>query len=182
MFTTGVVANDSYLVGRNNADSGNVNMMKVNSIDNIEIGESGVNVVILQDGSVTKTTAAPTSDSHIANKKYVDDEIEASITAATSGGLTGTLGTGTASFSKLIEYPGGLKELIGYEKEVGVATIDITSASFTGIYDCQLTAFDTQANADRACYINALTLSQITFAVGAGPTNLEGVFYRVTGY
>ena len=137
----------------------------------------------IKDGAAQTTSAAPSADAELANKKYVDDEIVTNTeTAITSGGLTGTLTASTASFSKVITHPGGMIELIGYEKEAGVRTIDISGASFTGIYTCQLTGFDTQTAADRAVYLNALILTQITFEIGSGATNLEGVFYHVIGY
>ena len=63
VFTKGIVANNSYLVGRNAADDGNVDIIKVDAND----------VVVLPDATENATNAAPASDKDLANKKYVDD-------------------------------------------------------------------------------------------------------------
>lgn len=42
---------------------------------NIEILGKGTGTFTIPDGSSTKTSAAPTADAHVANKKYVDDKI-----------------------------------------------------------------------------------------------------------
>lgn len=57
--------NDSFLRGRNNADSADVEIIKVGAGDLLELGAK------LLDSS----TAAPTQDAMVANKKYVDDQI-----------------------------------------------------------------------------------------------------------
>lgn len=57
--------NDAFLRGRNNADSADVEIIKVNASDLLELGAK------LLDSS----TAAPTVDAMLANKKYVDDQI-----------------------------------------------------------------------------------------------------------
>ncbi len=68
VFTLGVVANQSYLQGRNNAGDGNVDMIKVNAADEIALGGIG----LLADESRMATTALPTTDTMIANKIYAD--------------------------------------------------------------------------------------------------------------
>lgn len=56
--------NDTYLKGRNAADDNNIDMLKVDDEDNVQMA------------SFFKTPeAAPSGDYHVANKKYVDDEI-----------------------------------------------------------------------------------------------------------
>jgi len=149
------------------------------AIDLFKINSTGVLEISSAQASIVMTSTVPTVAGEVANKAYVDADRE---TALSSGGLTGAISGSTASFSKVITHPGGMIEIIGYEKEAGVQTIDISAASFTGIYTCQLTAYDTQAGADRAAYCKALTLTQITWEIGATDTELEGVFYHVIGY
>jgi len=59
--------NDSYLKAINNAGDGTVDLIKANTSD----------VAVLPDGSELATSAAPTADADIANKKYVDDTFSA---------------------------------------------------------------------------------------------------------
>lgn len=73
----GRLPNDSYLIGRNQADDGNINILKVNTSDGITFGV----VATLVAASLLSTSAAPTTDAMISNKKYVDDR-ETSILAA----------------------------------------------------------------------------------------------------
>lgn len=58
---------DNYLVGRNAADSANIDVLKVNASDEIEMGK-------LPYGPDAN---APVADAQFANKKYVDDQIGA---------------------------------------------------------------------------------------------------------
>lgn len=69
--TKGIVANDTYVEGRNEADDGNVPLIKAgrNEADD-------ANVAIVPDGIRTDTDAAPEEDTGVANKKYVDDNTD----------------------------------------------------------------------------------------------------------
>jgi len=69
--------NAGWLTARNNADDGDINILNVNTSD----------AVVLLDEAQLQTSAAPTTDAQIANKKYVDDEITTAI-AAVPNGLT----------------------------------------------------------------------------------------------
>jgi len=64
---TAQIANNTYLKATNNAGTGTVDLIKANTSD----------VAVLPDGSELATSAAPTADADIANKKYVDDQIGA---------------------------------------------------------------------------------------------------------
>lgn len=68
-FTLGIVGNNAYLQARNKADNGNINMIKINA--------SNVPEVLV--GAVLSASTAPGSDAAIPNKKYVDDQLTASI-------------------------------------------------------------------------------------------------------
>lgn len=58
-------SNNTYLVAKNAAGTGTVNLIKANASDKAEIA----------DGAVLASSAAPTIDAGIANKKYVDDQV-----------------------------------------------------------------------------------------------------------
>lgn len=57
------LTNNSHLIGRNAAGTGDVNLIRANTSDKAE----------LPDGAQLATSAAPTADAQLANKKYVDD-------------------------------------------------------------------------------------------------------------
>lgn len=61
------IPNNVQLIGRNAAGAADINLIKVNASDVPEI----------PNGAVLSSTAAPTTDPMIANKKYVDDKIAA---------------------------------------------------------------------------------------------------------
>jgi len=61
----GRISNNVWLIARNAANSANVNLIKANASDAVE----------LPDGATLSSAAAPTANAQIANKKYVDDQI-----------------------------------------------------------------------------------------------------------
>lgn len=67
-----LVENDTFIRGRNNADSADVNIAKINASDAIEFAS-------LPQGP---NSNAPTVDAQFANKKYIDDQIAATGTSA----------------------------------------------------------------------------------------------------
>ena len=143
VFTKGIVANDSYLVGRNNADDGNINIVKVNTSDGITFGV----VATLPDTSALATSAAPTADAQLANKKYVDDLIASEVTmsaytsedsegnsmlkshaylAATDGFVVASVdsngsGTNLKGYVGTTNDPAGAGDLVGYNSYAGSA-------------------------------------------------------------
>jgi len=60
----GLLANNTYLTAVDNAGTGTVDLIKANASD----------AAVLPDASLLATSAAPTTDAMIANKKYVDDK------------------------------------------------------------------------------------------------------------
>lgn len=81
--TEGIVANNSYLQARNQADDGNVDLIKADGSD----------VPTLPDASALATSAAPTADAEIANKKFVDDSVSVSQQRVNAWGRVGSSGT-----------------------------------------------------------------------------------------
>jgi hypothetical protein len=82
-FTAGVAANDSYLTGTDAAGTGTVNLIKAGTND----------LATLPDGAEMASSAAPTENEGVANKKYVDDQNTADHPAYT-GGESHTDGSG----------------------------------------------------------------------------------------
>lgn len=95
------LANDAYLIAGDIAGTGTVDLIKADANDD----------VVLADGAELATSAAPTTDQAIANKKYVDDKsVDSTPTAVYTKYLTGTLdGTspdtiahGVADYDKIL--------------------------------------------------------------------------------
>jgi hypothetical protein len=66
----GRLPNNTYLIARNAADGANVDMLKVNASNIIELASFPIT-----------PTAAPDADYEVANKKYVDDQADAHVPA-----------------------------------------------------------------------------------------------------
>jgi len=108
----GTLTNETYFTAVNAAGDGTVDLIKANSSD----------VAVLPDGSEMASTTAPTADADISNKKYVDDQVDAS----SADGYTPTSYTGGES----ITFPNGLilKHGSGTADGVGDATISFGTA------------------------------------------------------
>jgi len=73
----------------------------------------------LEDGTALESSAAPTTDAQIANKKYVDDQVA---TANELSELTDVTITGTPADNEFLAYDSGSGEWINQTKsEVGMA-------------------------------------------------------------
>lgn len=85
--------NDTYLLAKNAAGSGTVNLIKANASDKAQ----------LPDGAVTASDAAPTEDAGIANKKYIDDKLNIT-TGHDHDGVDSKLltGVGAADYTKVV--------------------------------------------------------------------------------
>lgn len=75
VFSKGLAANNSYIQARNAAGDGNVDLIKATAGDKAELGV----VTTLPDTSKLATSGAPAADAQIANKKYIDDQLSASV-------------------------------------------------------------------------------------------------------
>lgn len=84
------LANNAYLTGRNQANTADVNIVKVNTSNEIELGA----VTKLPDTSKLATSGAPTADAQLANKKYVDDTYLAGQAVQVVNTQTGAVATG----------------------------------------------------------------------------------------
>lgn len=92
-----------------------------------------IGLTTVADGSLTKTTAAPTTDAMIANKKYIDDEIAALILPSGLSGIDESIGE-TAIGELQIKW--GKKSIAGNT----VITLDFTDEGLTDFDNACLTA------------------------------------------
>ena len=116
----------------------------------LEFQAKGTGVIIVENGAVMKTSAAPTTDAMISNKKYVDDSVTAGVATSsitthivyTSAFLTGGtaptdnyllwLGTSNGAFNITIN--GTLRAVTGIDFTTGVASMaDVASKIQTAI-------------------------------------------------
>lgn len=84
------LTNDGDLTGRNNADDGDVNILKVNTSDEVEFGaDLALGSTDGTDGQEITDIKDPSGNYSAANKKYVDTK-EAIISTQATAGLFGT--------------------------------------------------------------------------------------------
>ena len=84
------LANDTYLTGTDQAETGSVNLIKAgrNEADDAD-------VAIIPDAARTASDAAPGEDTGVANKKYVDDTYLVGQAVQVVNTQTGAVATGT---------------------------------------------------------------------------------------
>jgi len=149
VFTLGIVGNNSYLTGRNAANSANINMIKVGAND----------LPTLLDASEMASTAAPTEAEGIVNKKYVDDN-----EAATKYSVNPM--TGDDDSDGTITFPNGMIQKWGKVSITGTEEKAVTFAvAFTAKCFQVIVCFgQTDANSsDRS--LTAYTISKTGFTV-----------------
>ena len=124
---SGLIANNTYIKGRNVASSANINMIRVTDSDNLQLGKP----TILPDTSQTASNAAPISDTHLPNKKYVDDQLAAIV--GSSYHLIDIDGTPTKVYTK---YLTGTNDSTSPDtKAHGVSTALTKILSVTGVFE-----------------------------------------------
>lgn len=160
----------------------------------VEIQGKGTGVVVVPDKSTTKTNAAPTADTQIANKKYVDDTVALGVaTAAVSehlvytpafltGGAAPTsnyllwLGTNNGSFRFTLN--GVLRDITGIDFTTGVTSMtDVASKIQAAIRGVTGSTETCTWNGSRFIITSALTTSSsaITVLSSAGVgTDISG--------
>jgi hypothetical protein len=111
------IANNNWLVSINAAGTGTANLIKADVNDK----------AVLPDGALTLTSAAPTVDTGIANKKYVDDAIVASAYSGYGAWDTNTTGvTYTAGADGTVHcYTNGPNAEHSLQGETPVGTIRV---------------------------------------------------------
>ena len=118
-----VLANNQYLTAVDATGTGTVNLIKANASD----------VAILPDGSELASSAAPTTDAGLANKKYVDDNVgAANYTPSSYAG------------EQSITFPNGLIIKQGTKTAAAASTVTIT---FSAAFPSSLLVVIVQGNA-----------------------------------
>jgi hypothetical protein len=122
--------NDQYITGRNAGDTADVNMLKVRSDDELELG------------ALTRQGTAPTDPAHLANKAYVDDVI--------AGIRDPKDAVRVASTANVDEATGGLLTIDGITLVAGdrVLLKDQTAGSENGIWVAASGAWSRATDAD----------------------------------
>jgi len=125
----GLLTNDTYFTAIDAAGTGTVDLIKANSSD----------VATIPDGSQLATSAAPTTDAMISNKKYVDDQV----TTKDFGTLTSLNSVGGA-LTKDVVY---LAECDGFvyaagQNYSGYLEVGASSNPVTKIYGGTITSDD----------------------------------------
>lgn len=115
----GRVSNNVNLIARNAANSADINMIKVNASDVVEI----------PDTAVLSSANAPTTNPQIANKKYVDDQNTTQTTALT---IASILDYGTSASASTSKTQSALK--------VAYGTLSIAASSNTAISNLPFTS------------------------------------------
>lgn len=108
----GRLSNNIYLIARNAANSANINLIKANASDAVEI----------PNGVVLSSSSAPTTDPMIPNKKYVDDQNTAQTAVFT---LASILDYGTSASLSTTKTQAALK--------IAYGTLSIGASSNTAI-------------------------------------------------
>ena len=110
----GTLANNQYFTSVD-AGTGTVNLIKANSAD----------VAVIPDGSEMATTAAPTVDADIVNKKYVDDQIAAEVVGVARFGYSGAVVWNTSFGTPNVWQTLDLSGIVGSNR--AVVTIKVVS-------------------------------------------------------
>lgn len=142
----GKLANDTYFTAVDNAGTGTVNLVKATTGD----------VAQLPDASRMATSAAPTADAELANKKYVDDQFTANVVKyVSSWAAVATAGTYTLTHN-----------LGSDEIQVTVQFKDTTNAFGLGANRIYQIFPDLSSAVESGCCITNITSTQVTIQVG----------------
>lgn len=158
----GILANDTYLTAVDQAGTGTVDLIKANASD----------VAVIPAGSELATSAAPTADAGIANKKYVDAVDDQVATKAvlhagsTSPFSTSMLSANTFQDLDLSAIVGSNSALVHLEVNVGGATDHVYAAKTKGFGSPTFTEHWNQGEPTGGCVVqgeNAIaTYAQMT--------------------
>jgi len=147
----GTLANNTYFTAVDSAGTGTVELIKANGSD----------VAVIPDGSELASSAAPTADADIANKKYVDDNT--TMVPAVSGAGAGYAGEESVTF------PNGVILKMGATTYASnPQTITFGTAFPTAIVSVVVTPHD---NTNSEEYVTAYSTTSFTAqAASSAPT------------
>ena len=136
----GTLANNTYFTALDAAGTGTVNLIKANASD----------VAVIPDGSEMASSAAPTADADIANKKYVDDH--ATMVPAVTGAGTGYTGGESVTLANGLIIKGGYTA-IGATS----GTMSYGTAFPTAVLSVTLTMVEADAATTDSVTLNAVS-------------------------
>ena len=158
VFTKGIVANATYLQGRNEADDDNTDMIQVgrNEADDTDVTQ-------LPDLARLASNAAPTENTQIPNKKYVDDQVTAITDPAYAGGESHTFDGGLIMKMGYVA-TGGTSTLVTFAEAFPTAVVSVTASSVRNTYSYGATIFGASRTAftlktinnETGCYWTAI--------------------------
>ena len=158
------LANDAYLRARNNAGDGDINILKVGTDDKLSVAP----VTTLPDTSQLATSAAPTADAQIANKKYVDDKTAAITDPAYAGEQSHT-------------FIGGLIIKMGYKSSPATTGTHTFSAAFpNACISVALTAYKATSPPNYSVGLSAVSAS--AFSWDLNTSVFDRLYYIAVGY
>lgn len=122
------IPNNTYLKAIDNAGTGTGDLIKLNASD----------VAVIPDGSQTATSAAPTADADIVNKKYVDESTSGKLDA--SSALVVTAWVSFVGSSGTIQDSSGVSSVT--RNSAGDYTVNFSSTLANANYMVQITTED----------------------------------------
>lgn len=165
-FTEGVCGASSHLVGRNEADDGNVNLIKAarNEADDADVAQ-------LPDVARLASNAAPAEDTQLVNKKFVNDE-DAAIAGSLAGGNDSI---GETSIGEL-QMKWGVKSL----SPNTLTTITFTSEGLTAFSNACFQVVGTHNEQGTECTLGVTALTATSFKAYA-KTNSTQIHWIAIG-
>jgi hypothetical protein len=128
----------------------------------------------IADGSVTKTTAAPTTDGMIPNKKYVDDNVG-------SANFTPTSYTG---FVESTTFPNGLIVKFGINDTISTSgtTINFAEAFPNGVLTASATSFESAGISDNTEGVNIMSLTVSSIKIDSADAGIDRANWTAWGF
>ena len=165
----GKLDNDTYFTAVDAAGTGTVDLIKANASDEVEIFHETAHPAQLSSSD------APVSDADIANKKYVDDQIDATVGSGTADPLAYG-GEQSITFPNLFILKRGLSGSVGGNTSKSIVFDD----SFAAIQNIYLQIEDNLLSDDKV-YITTKSKTGFTF-YHYGSNTLSNVHWFAIGY
>ncbi len=165
------IVNNTYFKAIDAAGTGTVDLIKANASD----------IPVLPDGSQLATNAAPTEDAGLSNKKYVDDQIDATVGSGTMSPLS-------YAGEQSITFPNGLimKQGLITGMSTSDKTITFSSAFPTACVNVQVTMKGSGAltsGKEAGPMVQSISAANFVLAGGPDTAYYGGEFYWIAmGY
>ena len=136
-------------------------------------------VATLGDGSLLKTSAAPSTDAMIANKKYVDDNVGSSNYTPND-----YANDGSSDSRESVTFPNGMIIKSGFVTRTGTSTTVTFDTAFpNGVVSAQVTPQGAGPGTNNILHlVSALSTSAMTILVDGEGVDTDGYYWMVIGY